>query len=58
MSERPLESYSSATLAEFIRRRMISYFPEELDAAERAAAAKRRPPPQTCAATPASTEGK
>lgn len=31
MPDRPLEAYSSEVLADFIRGRGISYFPEELD---------------------------
>ena len=34
----PLESYPAAVLAEFIRRRGLSYFPEELEAAAAAVA--------------------
>ncbi len=33
--KRPLESYSPRVLAEWVRKRGISYFPEEIEAIER-----------------------
>jgi hypothetical protein len=42
-TDRPLESYPAAALAEFIRFRGVSYWPEEIDAAEQRAMVAKKP---------------